>query len=624
MKRTLLIYAFLALLLQGFSKDHPIPPNYIGYYEGAGMGLFMDTDGIRLIDLGLDTDAENRAERDPHFYLLKDEGLYLTPISKDKSAWEFTIQSKEIPYFYRLFIHFNSPDEFLMKIDESPWKEFRRKEIYLHHYLELFQLQEKIDDQLFHEGIQRQKDYDELSSMQDDWEGLWSSKYGYYLMLEDKIITDKNVLDIKGIYRFGEKRDFLHLLLLQDEVEHTIELFLFKKVNDQLLFQRFSQKELVLGPYENAYNQLRILGQKHSRSLSGEKFNEYFFAKYFAKATNTLGIDLFSSLQIQKDGYVKINGKRKSLKRIVGVIFSPEVAVRMDSNSYSLMISLEGIDVNDEEHIQLFFRNNELQFYQMGGASMVFKRSGIFWETALVNLFSFLGIIGIILLLLYRTILLPRKLKQRLSKVQLEGIKSQLNPHFLFNSMASIQSLMNQHKNEEANRYLAELSDLLRYHLDVGAEDLVTLSEELDALEHYCQLEKLRSPFEYRFELDAGINSDQVELPNQILQPLVENAIKHGLRYVENPLLIIRVQKLAESMYIHIIDNGPGISKKLPEKALSSSSRKTHKGLALVEEKIQVFKKKGLGMNLQLRDREYHLMENEQGTRVSLEVPLKY
>ncbi|MEL6256953.1 MAG: histidine kinase, partial [Bacteroidota bacterium] len=236
----------------------------------------------------------------------------------------------------------------------------------------------------------------------------------------------------------------------------------------------------------------------------------------------------------------------------------------------------------------------------------------------------FLVIFLLALLIFYRLFLLPRKLKQRLSQVQLEGIKSQLNPHFLFNSISSIQSLMNQGKTEEANTYLNDFSDLLRYHLDEGAEDLVLLSEELAALQHYCQLEQLRSPFQLEIEVDTQLDTQQIEIPNQILQIVVENAIKHGLRFTDTPILNIRLQKLKQLLRISILDNGPGIHNEEHRPSANLTIRKTHKGLELIHEKIKLLKKKGIKLKIDIKDRRLDLQEEENGTRVTLDIPLTY
>lgn len=233
-----------------------------------------------------------------------------------------------------------------------------------------------------------------------------------------------------------------------------------------------------------------------------------------------------------------------------------------------------------------------------------------------------IGILLVLAFIFYRSVLLPRRLKHNLTRTRLQGVKAQLNPHFLFNSMASIQSLMNQQRIADANRYLAELSDLLRYHLDGGADELVLLSEEIDAVKHYCTLEALRTPFELDIYVQEDIESESLEIPGQLLQPLVENAIKHGLRHTIAPHLVIRIEQDEMNLAIFIEDNGPGIRQR--ELASSNNRRKTHQGIALIKEKIGLLKKQGLHIQLSIMDLKEDLHLEETGTQVRLVLPRLY
>jgi two-component system LytT family sensor kinase len=116
--------------------------------------------------------------------------------------------------------------------------------------------------------------------------------------------------------------------------------------------------------------------------------------------------------------------------------------------------------------------------------------------------------------------------QKEISKTQLNSIRAQLNPHFMFNALAGIQNLMNQNKIDEANRYLNKFARLTRNVLD--QQELISLVEEKDLLEDYLQMEQLRFGFTYEIEVHQQINLN-VEIPSMLLQPFVENAVKHGI-----------------------------------------------------------------------------------------------
>ena len=145
------------------------------------------------------------------------------------------------------------------------------------------------------------------------------------------------------------------------------------------------------------------------------------------------------------------------------------------------------------------------------------------------------------------------------AKLELKAIYSQLNPHFIFNALASIQSLLNKKDIERANTYLSEFSSLLRSALKSTERELTPLSYELQIIEPYLSLEQLRFQFKYTITIDESININEVEIPSLLLQPLVENAIKHGISSLyEKGEIAILFTKFQKDLLLSIIDNGLG------------------------------------------------------------------
>lgn len=159
--------------------------------------------------------------------------------------------------------------------------------------------------------------------------------------------------------------------------------------------------------------------------------------------------------------------------------------------------------------------------------------------------------------------------QKEIAKTQLNSIRSQLNPHFMFNALACIQNLMNKNKIEEANQYLGKFARLTRNVLD--QKDLVSLAEERELLTDYLQMEQLRFGFKYSIEIDKALAINNIEIPAMLLQPFVENAVKHGVVANENVGKIdITFSKNELDLILKINDNGGGFD-----------NDKTYSGLGL-------------------------------------------
>jgi two-component system, LytTR family, sensor kinase len=150
-------------------------------------------------------------------------------------------------------------------------------------------------------------------------------------------------------------------------------------------------------------------------------------------------------------------------------------------------------------------------------------------------------------------------LETQLAKAQLQALKVQLHPHFLFNTLNSVSELMHQDV-RSAERVITRLSDLLRMTLEnIGAQE-VTLREEVDFVRGYLEIEQTR--FQDRLKVDYQIASETLDarVPNLMLQPLVENAIRHGIaKSSQAGLILIQSELHGTRITIRIRDNGPGI-----------------------------------------------------------------
>jgi sensor histidine kinase YesM len=201
---------------------------------------------------------------------------------------------------------------------------------------------------------------------------------------------------------------------------------------------------------------------------------------------------------------------------------------------------------------------------------------------------------------------------------------TQMNPHFLFNSLTAIQSFILDKKNEEANNYLSRLASLVRSILENSREEFVSLRTELETLKDYIGLQKLRfeNEINYDFEVDKNIDQDQVLVPPMLAQPFVENALIHGmLRNNPNAQILIKIS-LNESndlLQFQIKDNGIGI-----DAAKKNRQNKNHKSIAtsIALDRVKIYNfKSSKKMKFEIID--LNITDPKQnGTQVTYSIPL--
>jgi two-component system LytT family sensor kinase len=165
------------------------------------------------------------------------------------------------------------------------------------------------------------------------------------------------------------------------------------------------------------------------------------------------------------------------------------------------------------------------------------------------------------------------------AEARLGALQAQLNPHFLFNSLNAISTLVTERRPDQASAMIAKLGDLLRASLETGGAQTVTLAEELELVQRYLEIERVR--FEDRLQVDLDIAEDAygVQVPPLILQPLVENAVRHGIARLTGGGTIMLTARPVESGVEIIVENAA---------PAAASSKGAGIGLANVRERLQV------------------------------------
>ena len=204
------------------------------------------------------------------------------------------------------------------------------------------------------------------------------------------------------------------------------------------------------------------------------------------------------------------------------------------------------------------------------------------------------------------------KSKRLLAQLEMKALRSQMNPHFIFNALNSIQNLITRPDVEQANRYLLNFAKLLRLVLSTSEKKLVPLSEEIEQLRLYVDLEQLRLPFEAEIQISDTVNQEMTEIPGMLIQPLVENAIKHGIVPQGGGKIEIRFEQTDTFLKITVEDNGPGIPEGNPDEGSGFGLKAVRERLKLLQSEYHAV----ISMRTENR-------KNRSGCRITLSIPLE-
>jgi two-component system, LytTR family, sensor kinase len=223
-------------------------------------------------------------------------------------------------------------------------------------------------------------------------------------------------------------------------------------------------------------------------------------------------------------------------------------------------------------------------------------------------------------LIIYRNNLQKRKANQMLA---LKSLRSQMNPHFIYNSLNSVNNYISKNDEKAANKYLSDFSRLMREVMENSKHDFITLTSEIEILDIYLKLEHTRfgDKFDYRFDIDSTLEIESYQVPPMLIQPFIENAIWHGLRYREEKgFLNVMFKRETHLLSVIVEDNGIGRTK---SEELKTKNQKEHVSTGL----------RNIGDRIKIINELYHVklivkiedlnQNGETGTRVKILIPVK-
>lgn len=357
--------------------------------------------------------------------------------------------------------------------------------------------------------------------------------------------------------------------------------------------------------------------------------NDYSKAEQNFKNALDLAIKI-GDIELQKEIFVQMSENYSLMgKSAVAYDFSKKGIQMSDSidqiNNHTAMVEMQTKYETEKKDIKIKIldKNNKIRLLQIENQEMALKQ-----KEHIINLI----IVGVLLLSLIMVLLYNRnqlrhknqKMELEMKNIEFEGrlLRSQMNPHFIFNSLASIQHYILKNEKSQAIDFLLKFSGLIRNILDLSRKSFVLLKDDLNTIKLYLQLEKLRMKDKFDFEIiiDEEANVDLIYLPPMLMQPYIENAIKHGITQMESKGMIsIKIRIEGENLNCCIEDNGIG-RKKSAEISLNSE----HKSIAtvLTAERLSQLNKRGFNNITHKIIDLYDELNNALGTRVVLVVPM--
>lgn len=212
---------------------------------------------------------------------------------------------------------------------------------------------------------------------------------------------------------------------------------------------------------------------------------------------------------------------------------------------------------------------------------------------------------------------------KKIAELELKALRSQMNPHFMFNSLNSIKNFILRSEKKEAAEYLSNFAHLIRLILQNSREKKISLQDELESLMLYIELEQLRfdDEFEFHCQIGEGVNMEQTTIPPMILQPYVENAIWHGLMHKKGKgKLSLSFEKCNSEICCIIEDDGVGREKALELKEKSIRKYKSM-GMGITQDRIHLMNQmNAFGISVDVHDLKID-SDGKTGTRVTVRIP---
>jgi len=338
--------------------------------------------------------------------------------------------------------------------------------------------------------------------------------------------------------------------------------------------------------------------------------------------------------QVTRDCYQILHSIYDRLQKTDSAYFYYREYVRMKDSIITDQVKGKLVAYSYEQRIELINKEKEIQQIQLQKESLLKK----FLITGIIAIVILSFIIGSVIMLKRKNEKNRRELleselqiqqlesKKQLAELEMQALRAQMNPHFIFNSLNSINRFILQSNKALASEYLTKFSRLIRLILQNSEAALIPLESELESLQLYLELEAVRfdHQFDYKIAIDKELDVSIIKLPPLIIQPYVENAIWHGLMHKEEKgHLAVELFEQDDMLFCKITDDGIGRKKASELKSKSASSHKSM-GMRITADRIAILQqKKQFDTNIKITD--LVLPDGSAGgTEVLLKIPVLY
>jgi Histidine kinase/Tetratricopeptide repeat/Soluble NSF attachment protein, SNAP len=409
----------------------------------------------------------------------------------------------------------------------------------------------QLQEENLKENIEVFKSTEQKQQLADGYEKLAE----YNLKNKDLISAENN---LSNSFKTIKKENPEKAIAIQEKIS---DIYVKEKNFDKAIE---SKKDLIKEDFVQKNTEVKCKQLQELANLYSQKENSEDALKTLEKAfeiamVNGHTLEAKNSI-IKLDSIFKTQNKpEKSLQFYR--IFSQKLAelLKKDKNLID-----EKIITETEEKIELLEKERQLK------DDLIQEKSN--FNTGLIIF------IGLLILFLGLILLALKKLQTKNKKIALQSLRREMNPHFIFNSLNSVNHFISKNDELAANQYLTKFSKLMRGIMENSTDDYIPLPTEMELLQNYLALEKSRfqEQFDYTIEIDKSLENRDIKIPSMLIQPFIENAIWHGLRYKETKgNLNLSINCENDELIVKIQDNGIGIAK---SKEIKTKNQKEHKG----------------------------------------------
>ncbi len=421
--------------------------------------------------------------------------------------------------------------------------------------------------------------YNNISSCYDA-----EARYDSSLYFLDKSIELNKEFDhhIQLITNYNNKAYTLFLMDKLQDAEQTVlrAISLVDSLDAEIegMFPYSTYAEILF-----AQNQLDKAEEMMQVSIDlSKKYNDLYLARY--------NLDLLYNIHLKNGDYKKALEYFQQKSIVVDSIYN------VNSRKSVEKLALEYETEKKNRAIELLNKENQIKEIEL-------RKSVQLQIALLISTLLSLTVLGLLWSRHKNKVKTDKLLKEamergfekKLADSELQALRAQMNPHFLFNCLNSINSFIIKNEQEQASEYLAKFSKLIRQVLNNSKSSKVTLANELESLRLYVEMEALRfnNKFEYRINVDPSLDQDYLEIPPLILQPYVENSIWHGLMHKKDGSgkLQIDIRPEEEALVCVIEDNGIGRKAAKAYKSKTAVKNKSY-GMSITKDRLSYINRK--------------------------------